>query len=198
MNRTNNKFCAAASDPLPRILACLGVAALLFLAFLVAFANFAEAAEMIPQVGITRSVDSDETNTSLGLALRGDLIPNTLKTELAGSYRSETLFNGDLDLKMWPITASLLLTPVPALYAGAGVGWYHTSYEYAPGVPAEDHTTQEFGVHVGGGVRVPVAQAMAVDLGGRYVFMQDQESQLVPDTFDPDFWTLSAGLAIGF
>ena len=40
--------------------------------------------------------------------------------------------------------------------------------------------------------------AVAADFGGRYVFLQDQESTLVPDTFDPDYWTLTAGLAIGF
>jgi hypothetical protein len=195
MSQNHKKNCAAASDPLPRILICLGVAALLFL---VAFARLSHSAELIPQIGITRSVESDEANTSIGMALRGNLVSNFVQTELATSYRSETLYDGDLELKTWPITASLLWAPVPALYAGAGVGWYHTTYEYAPSVSADDKTTQDFGVHVGGGLRVPLAPAMAVDLGGRYVFMQDQESALVPSKFDPDFWTLSAGLAIGF
>ena len=194
MNRTKN-LRAAASDPLPRIFVCLGVAALFFL---VAFARLTNATELIPQVGITRSVDSDEANSSLGVALRGSLIPGVLRTELATSYRSEKLYDGDLELKTWPITASLLVTPVPALYAGAGVGWYHTTFEYAPAVTAEDKTTQDFGVHVGGGVRVPLAPALAVDFGGRYVFLQDQESALVPKSFDPDYWTLTAGLGIGF
>jgi len=47
-------------------------------------------------------------------------------------------------------------------------------------------------------VRVPVAPAVGVDLQGRYVMMQKQESRLVPSQFNPDFWTLSAGLALHF
>ena len=195
MSFKTKKNCAAASDPLPRILICLGVAALLFL---VAFARLAHATEVIPQIGITRSVDSDETGTSIGMALRGNLVPHLVQTELATSYRSETLYDGGLETTTWPITASLLLTPVPALYAGAGVGWYHTTFDYVSSGSADDKTTQDFGVHVGGGLRVPLAPTMAVDFGGRYVFLQDQESALVPEKFDPDYWTLSAGLAIGF
>jgi opacity protein-like surface antigen len=100
---------------------------------------------------------------------------------------------------MWPVTASLWVTPVPALYAGAGVGWYHTTLDYQGALPLDDETSQDFGVHLGGGMKVPMGSAVALDLGGRYVMMQDQEeSQLVPDTFDPDFWTLAAGLAFRF
>ncbi len=62
----------------------------------------------------------------------------------------------------------------------------------------QDNTTTQFGVHVGGGLRVPIAPAAALDLGGRYVMMRKQESPLVPRRFDPDFWSTSLGLAIGF
>jgi hypothetical protein len=62
----------------------------------------------------------------------------------------------------------------------------------------QDQTRQEFGVHVGGGVRVPVGPRASLDLGGRYVMLRDQEDPLVPERFDPDFWTADLGLAIRF
>lgn len=43
-----------------------------------------------------------------------------------------------------------------------------------------------------------MAPRAALDLTGRYVFMKDQESRLVPETFNPDFWTMSLGLALKF
>jgi opacity protein-like surface antigen len=157
----------------------------------------ASALEVIPSVGLTRSVDSDDTESLVGLAFRGNLAGDVLKTEIGAQYRSESLYGGDLDLRQWPVTASLWLSPVPSLYAGAGVGWYHTTFDYEDELGLDDNTEQEFGVHVGGGLKVPVFPSAALDLQGRYVFMQDQESQLIPETFDPDFWSLSLGLAFG-
>ena len=174
--------------------ALLGIVAVL----LVAAPPQASAAQVIPNVGLTRSVDSDDTNKSVGLAFRGSLIPRVLKAEIAGSYRSEEHFDGDLKLRMWPITTSLLLAPIPNIYGLAGVGWYQTTFDYADETLLEDETKGEFGVHLGGGLTVPIAPSAGIDLNGRYVMMQDQESKLVPEKFDPDFWNLSLGLALGF
>jgi len=38
----------------------------------------------------------------------------------------------------------------------------------------------------------------ALDLNGRYVFLDQATSALPPNGFDPDFWTTSVGLAIKF
>src|SRR5262245_39121933 len=160
----------------------------------------AEAAEIIPSVGITKSSRpgaSDQAQLSGGLAVRGELLP-MLKSEIGVSYRSEDRMNGAMTMRMWPVTASLWLTPLPALYAGGGVGWYHTTLDYSDAVALPSETHQDFGVHVGGGLRVPFTSAVALDLNGRYVFLHDQESRLLPTTFDPDFWTTSVGLAIKF
>jgi opacity protein-like surface antigen len=157
--------------------------------------------EIVPAVGLTKSVDGDNQSKAYGsLALRGDLTP-FLMAEVQGAYRTENRFDDQLKLRMWPITASMYFKPVNALYLGAGVGWYQISYDYAETVPAtvaENHTTQEFGVHLGGGLRVPLAPNAAIDLSGRYVMMRDQESHLVPEKFNPDFWTTSLGLALKF
>jgi hypothetical protein len=182
------------------IVSSLAVVGLLLLVALAAGIAIANAAEIIPAAGLTRSVNGDQANAFGSLALRGQLFPPLVATEVGVAYRSESRDNDLLKVRMWPVTASLWLTPVPALYAGGGVGWYNTSFEYSDTVvpPVENHTEQEFGVHVGGGARVPLAPAAALDLSGRYVMLRDQQDRLVPEKFDPDFWSMSLGLAIKF
>ncbi len=175
---------------LMRALALGAVTALI----LVMASSAASAVELVPSVGLTRNVDGDEAKSQVGLALRADIVRNLLQTEIGASYRKQTLSN-DTELHMWPITASLWLTPIRSIYAGAGVGWYQTTYSYPSALALGDDTTQEFGVHLGGGVKVPLSSAVALDLGGRYVMLQDQETHLVPSSFDPSFWSLSLGLA---
>jgi hypothetical protein len=169
---------------------------------LVGGARVAGAGEIIPSLGMTRAVDdnvSHDTQLSGGLALRGHVLP-MLKLEVAAGYRSESQFDGLLHVRQWPITTSLWLTPIPEIYAGGGVGFYQTTLDYdQTRVPlVADHTRQDFGVHLGGGVQLPLSQALGLDLGGRYVMMQNQESPLIPEHFNPDFWTLNAGLAFRF
>lgn len=171
----------------------LGVATFL------ANASLARAAgEIIPSVGFSRGVDADEGKSNVGLAIRGDLAGNTVQAEIGTSYRKEEFFDGDLKLRMVPVTASLLFRPVRLIHADVGAGWYFTKFDYDDALLIDDETTQEFGVHVGAGMQVPIAERAAIDLTGRYVFMQDQESKLVPETFDPDFWNMSLGLAFRF
>jgi len=158
----------------------------------------ASAAEIVPSYGLTRTIDGgDEVKGMYQLALRGSLVPNVIQTEVAGAYRTDEIADGALDIRQWPITASLYFTPGNLVYAGAGVGWYHTTYDYEDDL-IDDETTQDFGVHLGGGIKVPMAPRVALDVGGRYVMLQDQESRLVPEKFDPSFWTLSLGLALKF
>jgi hypothetical protein len=165
----------------------------LAMAALVAPAAPVHAAELIPSVGLTRSVDSNDTQSQVGLALRGGLLPGVLDTELGVGYRKDRYSNGALEVTQVPVTASLLLTPIPSLHGDAGVGWYNTKLDYRdPALP--DETKQKFGVHLGGGFDIPLAPAVALDVTGRYVMLQKQDSRLVPRTFNPDFWTLSLGL----
>jgi opacity protein-like surface antigen len=105
-----------------------------------------------------------------------------------------------LEVRSWPVTASLWLTPGNIFYAGAGVGWYNMSFDYDDSLvpPLESHTEQEFGVHLGGGLRVPFSSKAALDLHGRYVMMRDMQDKLVPEDFDPDFWQMSLGLGFRF
>lgn len=173
---------------------------LLFLVLLLIGVQMANATEIIPAVGLTRPVEGGSDAEVFGsLGLRSELLP-FLKTELGVAYRSENRFDDRLKLRMWPITASVWASPLPVIYAGGGVGWYNITYDYdQTALPAvRDETKQEFGVHLGGGVQVPLGPAAGLDLNGRYVMMRDQDSPLIPSQFDPDFWTTSLGLAIKF
>ena len=172
------------------------IGALLLLAVLLFAAQAAKAGEIIPSVGLSRPVNGadDVSKVSGGLALRGKMLP-FLKSEVGVQYREESRDNGDLTVRQWPVTASLWLTPIPTLYAGGGVGWYMSTFDYAARTGIPNSTSQPFGVHVGGGFEVPVGPA-AVDLNGRYVMMRNQEDRLIPEKFNPDFWTTSIGLAI--
>jgi opacity protein-like surface antigen len=175
----------------------IGVA--LLLAMLVVGVQIARGAEIIPSFGTTRAVHTDDNTSKFsgGLALRGNLTP-FLAAEIGGSYRSEERLDGNLRVTQWPITASLWLKPVSMLYVGGGGGWYQTSLAYDKSLALTDETRQQFGVHLGGGVLVPLASHVKLDLNGRYVFLDEIDQKVSTKKLDPDFWTTSLGLAIKF
>ena len=162
----------------------------------------AAATEIIPAVGLTRSVEgNDEVKPYGSLALRHGIFKRYVDAEIGVAYRQESRFNDQLTVRQWPVTASLWVNPFSALYAGGGVGWYHTTLDFDDEITTAnvgDETNQEFGVHLGGGLKVPVSNRAAIDLNGRYVMLQDQEAQLIPGDFDPDFWNTTLGLAWRF
>lgn len=172
----------------------------LLLALLVsASADTSQAVQIIPSIGYTKGMDSNAGDGKLsgGLALRAAILP-FLSAEGGIAYRQESFFDDDLTVRMWPVTASLWLTPVPLLYAGGGLGWYRTTYDYRSTLPIEDATTNQLGVHLGGGLALPLTPALGLDLNGRYIFMQKDDDLEFPTEFDPDFWSASLGLAIKF
>lgn len=160
----------------------------------------ARALELIPSIGATKSTDSNAGNAQGfgGIALRAPLMP-LLSLEGGIAYRQDSFMGGDIKVRQWPVTASLWLTPFPSVYAGGGVGWYRTTVDYPSALPIKDTTTRKLGTHVGGGVNLPIAPKLGLDLAGRYVFMsKEKNSVTVPTTFNPDFWNFTAGLAIKF
>jgi opacity protein-like surface antigen len=163
-------------------------------------AGVARAVELIPSLGVTKSTDTNASDAKGygGLALRVPILP-FLKAEGGIGYRQDAFASGDLKVRQWPVTASLWFAPLPMVYAGGGVGWYRTTLDWNSSLPIKDSTTLKTGVHLGGGVQVPIAPQLGLDLNGRYIFLQRDKSTLeVPTTFNPDYWTLSLGLAIKF
>ena len=174
------------------------VGALLFFAMLLVGIQTARAAsnQLIPSVGLTRAVDGDDTVTPYAqLAIRTTWAPMVM-SELGAAYRQDKFNDGDIKVTSWPLTASLLFSPVPSLYAGGGVGWYQNSVDYADDIPYDNFTTQKFGLHVAGGMTVPFTPSVGLDLNAKYVFMEEENRNDL--AFDPSHWTTSAGLAFHF
>ena len=163
--------------------------------------RMANSAELIPSVGLTRATEGSADAKMFGsLGVRAGILP-AIKGELEVAYRAEDMFDDRLHVSMWPVTASLWFSPISTLYAGGGVGVYITKYDYDQEkilFAVNDETQQDFGVHLGGGFKIPLAPTASVDLQGRYVMLREKDSPLVPDKFNPDFWMAKAGIAFGF
>ncbi len=155
--------------------------------------------ELVPSIGTTKSTDENAGDAKAfgGLAVRVPVLP-FLKVEGGIAYRQDSFAGGDIKVRQWPVTASAWLAPLPMVYAGGGVGWYRSTLDFRSELPFEDSTTQKMGVHLGGGVDVPMTPTLGLDLQGRYIFMQADDELEVPTTFDPDYWTMTLGLAFRF
>lgn len=186
-----------AAEALDKKRVILTVAALL-VAFVAGNASKAKSAEIIPSIGLTKSVDADQTRGSIGLALRAPMVKGILDTEVGVTYRSEQVNGGALTVRSWPLTASAWLELTQALYAGGGIGWYNRSYRYTDPAPGSDFTSQKVGVHLGGGVLLPLSPAVGLDMAGRYVFMAKESNSLLPKNLNADSWTTTVGLAVKF
>jgi len=183
---------------IPDLMYRVAVGALLFLVALLVGISTAHAVEIVPSVGVTKATtDGAETQKIYGLALRGSMMP-MLRHETAIGYRSEELYNGDLKVTMVPITGSVWFAPLPVIYAGGGVGIYATSLTYRDVLLIPNTTKTSVGAHLGGGLNIPLAPMIAIDLNTRYVYMEEHATGLSQGKFDPDFWSTSAGIAIKF
>ena len=174
--------------------AAIGV--LVFLLLLLAGMRTAHAVEIIPSVGVSQMSDADEQKVFFAVGLRQNLLPR-IDTEINVGYRKEAE-EGLFEMSTIPVTLSLWASPVPMLYAGAGAGAYFQAFRYDDSVPVPDESKTQFGAHVGGGFRMPLAPMAKLDLSARYVFLQKETTALSTTEFDPSFWSASAGLAIGF
>lgn len=175
--------------------ALIGGIVLLVLVFL--GAEMAHAVEVIPSVGIARSTEGGDSRLYTGMALRTGLAP-FVQADLGVAYRKEQFAGSTGSATTWPVTASLWLAPIPFVYAGGGVGWYHTSFSFE-GVPLAGSlaaTDQSFGSHVGGGMRMPLAPMIGLDLNARYVILKNSSDAGVPSNYDPKFWSVALGVGV--
>jgi len=178
------------------LLSRVAILALALLAF--AGTRTANALQIVPSIGISQSTDGGDNKTMVAVALRNGLLPRT-QAELQVGYRSEEFqYAGQsFEMKTVPVTLSLWAAPVPMLYANDGVGSYIQAMEYGNNIYPASNKTQ-FGAHLGGGFRMPIAPMASLDLQGRYVMLGKQSNELTTGKIDPSFWSLSLGLAIGF
>ena len=182
-----------------RLLDRVVIGLLVLLAMLLAGLQAARASEVVPSVGLTHATDGDGGyKPFVGLAVRSSVLP-MVKAELGVAYRNDPYENGNLNVRMWPVTTSLWLAPLPMFYFGGGVGLYHTTYDYKDGLGLQDETSSEFGTHLGGGLNFPIVPAIAsLELNGRYIHLREKGTLLAPGSIKQSFVSTSLGVAIKF
>jgi opacity protein-like surface antigen len=112
--------------------------------------------------------------------------------EAAIDHRREEMNDGS-KLNSTPLTASLMVYPVPFVYGLAGVGLYRTSIETNSGAEASD---SQIGYHYGAGVEVPLLPLLKLTGDIRYQFI-DYEFEDIPGSLgkvDADGYAVSAGV----
>ncbi|HTO92157.1 MAG TPA: outer membrane beta-barrel protein [Candidatus Sulfotelmatobacter sp.] len=178
------------------------IGGVVFIVALLLGMEMAHAAEIIPAVGVSRNADgSGSAKLYTGLSVRTSIIP-MVKADLGVAYHTDEVNAGvfTTNATTWPVTLSAWLAPIPFVYAGGGVGWYHTSYSIpgAPGYAAAAATNTTFGTHIGGGFQMPLVPMLSLDLNARYVMLKKSDDSNLPSNYDPKFWSTALGLAIKF
>lgn len=152
-----------------------------------------------PQIGVSKSPD-EEPNLIGGAALRLRL-HKVLGLEGSINYHQESFADDALTVKSWPIQVTGMLYPLPYLYGSMGAGWYMTTLDYDPDIEfLDDDTSDEFGWHFGGGVELPINDAVHLTGDLRYVFI-DYDFEGIPgidEDVDSNFFMATAGLLFGF
>ncbi len=150
------------------------------------------------QGGYEKTRDADTGSFMGGAAVRVHLPLPILKlgAEASVQYRQDEF--GAITVKSWPVMVTGLWYPLSIVYAGVGVGWFNTTFDYdesqfAPNT-VQDETKQEFGWHFGGGLEIPVGP---VTITGdiRYVFLNyDFETIPGTDSVNSDFYVITGGI----
>lgn len=137
-----------------------------------------------------QSTESNANVFGAQARLRGTVVG----VEAAIDYRNEDL-GGGVGLNSWPVTASLMLYPIPAAYALAGLGWYNTTLGFPSNSAFGNDTQTQLGYHFGAGVEMPVAPAFKLFGDVRWQFV-DYEFKNIPESIgkvDADSYSLNAG-----
>lgn len=107
--------------------------------------------------------------------------------------RNEELNDGS-ELRSTPITASVMVYPVPVIYGLAGLGFYRTTLE----VSGNETTDTQLGYHFGAGVEAPLIPLLKLTGDIRYQFV-DYEFDDIAESLgkvEADGYAISAGLIL--
>ncbi|MBI5866838.1 MAG: outer membrane beta-barrel protein [candidate division Zixibacteria bacterium] len=115
-----------------------------------------------------RNHSTHDNSSTMGLMAR--LRGNFLGAEGTIDYRDDDLDAGGVQ-KTWPVTASLMLYPIPIVYGLAGLGWYHTSVSFPEGSPYANRSDSKLGYHFGAGVELPLVPTLKLTGDFRYLFL---------------------------
>lgn len=113
--------------------------------------------------------------------------------EGAVDIRKEELNDGS-ELRSTPLTASVMIFPIPVVYGLAGLGLYRTTFD----VSGEETTDTQLGYHFGAGVEAPLIPLLKLTGDIRYQFV-DYEFEDVAESLgkvEADGYAISAGLIL--
>jgi hypothetical protein len=114
--------------------------------------------------------------------------------EGAIDYRKEEFDNGN-ELRSTPITASLMIYPIPVAYGLVGIGFYRSTLETTTGAEATD---TKIGYHYGIGAEVPLVPLVKLTGDIRYQFI-DYEFEDIAESVgkvEADGYAISAGVIV--
>jgi hypothetical protein len=111
--------------------------------------------------------DAEENSRMVGAFIRTG---GAIGFEGAVDYRNEDLGSG-AELRTWPVTVSLVASPIPFLYGLAGVGWYNTTIEAPALIGSSEETSTDFGYHIGAGAQLPIMPALSLVGDVRYAYV---------------------------
>jgi len=170
---------------------------LVFALLLLAGLATARAGEFVPSIGYSRTPESDKNQMIYGLSLRG-AGSRRMTSELAVGYRNEGYSGGDMTVRTIPVTLSAWMAPSRTIYVGGGLGYYFMAQKYAASLSLGEQTSHQLGYHWGGGILLPMGAKSALDLQYRNVRLERQDTGLPGGSFDPSFWSVSAGIAMRY
>jgi hypothetical protein len=107
--------------------------------------------------------------------------------------RNEELNDGS-ELRSTPITASVMVFPIPVVYGLAGLGLYRSTLEVA----GEEETDTQLGYHFGAGVEAPLIPLLKLTGDIRYQFV-DYEFDEIAESLgkvEANGYAISAGLIL--
>ncbi len=177
---------------------------ILFIVILLALIStqvHAQGLSLGPQIGYQKSKDADDGKILVGAALRMKL-GEILGAEGSVGYREESYSSGAMTVKSWPVMATGLIYPFPALYGAIGAGWYNSTIDYDQGRfpigTVASETKQRVGWHFGGGLEIPASQSLMLTADIRYVFL-DYNFTAVPGSsgVNSDFYVATVGFLFG-
>lgn len=140
--------------------------------------------------GVVRDPDVDDSMRTMGgmLRFRGGL----LGLELAVDRWEREV--GGTEIAMTPVTASVLVYPLPFAWIGGGAGRYGARIDSPGFLGLTDDTDAVAGYHVGAGVEVPVLPPLRLTGDVRYMFVDRTFEQLGDSSLsDSDVVTLQVG-----
>jgi opacity protein-like surface antigen len=149
-----------------------------------------------PRYTYVMNQDDDEKSHMAGVFARAGF--TFLGVEGAIDYHKEDLPLG-LELKSWPISATLLVYPMPVFYALAGLAWYNTTLEFPSSTPFESQSESQLGYHVGAGVELPLSPRVSLCSDLRWLFIDYEFDDIAASIGDVEAnaLTINAGLLIG-